>query len=155
MQKQTFSMSLLDHLLSVILSINSHRLLIHLLYKDILRSSSTDAKNGTAQPQHASAIVGGHRRPSKVTALSARTVACFLASDDDPEKGLCPHQPARSPGMQAITDNLVRNRYRNHKSRRVSRVKEQTNNSTSKLATGALKLSLKQPTQERSLWSRT
>jgi len=33
--------------------------------------------------------------------------------------------------MQAITDNLVRNRYRNHKSRRVSRVKEQTNNSTS------------------------
>ncbi|KAI9877698.1 MAG: hypothetical protein M1830_003105 [Pleopsidium flavum] len=67
----------------------------------------------------------------KFTALSARTVACYLASDDDPEKGLCPHEPARSPGMQAITDKLVQNRDGNHNASNGSLIKEQTNNSAS------------------------
>lgn len=40
----------------------------------------------------------------RFTLLSARTLACFLASQDDPEKGLCPHEsvigaePRRSRG---------------------------------------------------------
>lgn len=33
----------------------------------------------------------------RLTVISARTVACYLATRDDPEAALCPHQPRR-PG---------------------------------------------------------
>lgn len=57
----------------------------------------------------------------KFTALSARTVACFLASDDDPEKALCPHEPATSPSLQAITENGTHRSHRKHEARSVAR----------------------------------
>ncbi|KAI9676747.1 MAG: hypothetical protein M1829_002842 [Trizodia sp. TS-e1964] len=36
----------------------------------------------------------------KFTAVSARTIACYLACQDDPEKALCPHKPAISPALE-------------------------------------------------------
>lgn len=38
--------------------------------------------------------------------LSARTLACFLASQDDPEKGLCPHELIISVGTQGSRGHL-------------------------------------------------
>lgn len=55
----------------------------------------------------------------KFTALSARTVACFLASEDDPEKGLCPHEPAMPSGLQASTGS---GKHRKHEVRSCTRI---------------------------------
>ena len=38
--------------------------------------------------------------------LSARTLACFLASQDDPEKGLCPHELVISPEARGSRGDL-------------------------------------------------
>ncbi|KAI9808887.1 MAG: hypothetical protein M1827_007162 [Pycnora praestabilis] len=37
----------------------------------------------------------------RLTAISARTVAYYLASQDNPEKGLCPHQTITPPDLKA------------------------------------------------------
>ncbi|KZF21159.1 hypothetical protein L228DRAFT_240036 [Xylona heveae TC161] len=36
----------------------------------------------------------------KLTPVSARTVACYLATQEDPEKDLCPHQPVIPPDFE-------------------------------------------------------
>ncbi|KAI9835868.1 MAG: hypothetical protein M1819_001766 [Sarea resinae] len=45
----------------------------------------------------------------KLTAISARTVACYLASEEDPEKSLCPHKPVIPPEVGG-DDFVVRKR---------------------------------------------
>lgn len=57
----------------------------------------------------------------KFTALSARTVACFLASEDDPEKALCPHKPAKPLSVQTIMESGTHQSHGKHEPRRVAR----------------------------------
>ena len=68
----------------------------------------------------------------KFTALSARTVACFLANDEDPEKALCPHEPAVAHKTQATTEDLSHHQQRKPTVRSTSREKDRTNSSLSK-----------------------
>lgn len=65
----------------------------------------------------------------KFTALSARTVACFLASEDDPEKALCPHEPTIPP-IQALTKNGTHHSHLKREARSVARTEAQPNNGT-------------------------
>ena len=64
------------------------------------------------------------------TVLSARTVACFLASEDDPEKALCLHEPTMPSGLHALTNTGTHLPHRKHEARSIIRKKARPDKET-------------------------